>query len=151
MTRPDGVVPVAVIGIGNAMRGDDGIGPCTIGRLASTITREGVELIAIDGEATRLIDVWRDRHLAVVIDAVIGNSVPGSVRRIEPGVQGLPGWSAGTSSHAAGLAEAVELGRTLDRLPRRLVVFGVEAADMTLGAGLSPEVAAAVPDRKSVV
>jgi hydrogenase maturation protease len=42
------------------------------------------------------------------------------------------------------LAEVIELGRELDRMPARLVIFGVEAAGFEAGAGLSPAVAAAI-------
>ncbi|MGB8649776.1 MAG: peptidase M52, partial [Mycobacteriales bacterium] len=56
---------------------------------------------------------------------------------------------AGT--HALGLAAAVELARVLDRLPRRLVVVGVEAADFAHGAPLSAPVAAAVDHAAAAV
>ena len=48
------------------------------------------------------------------------------------------------SSHAIGLVESVELARTLGSLPRRCVVYAIEAERFDLGAGLSPAVAAAV-------
>jgi hydrogenase maturation protease len=43
-----------------------------------------------------------------------------------------------------GVPEAVELARALDRLPARLVLVGVELADVTAGAGLTEAVARAV-------
>lgn len=52
---------------------------------------------------------------------------------------------ANTSSHGLGVPEAVELGEALDRLPERLVVLTVEAADIGYGLGLTEPVAAAVP------
>ena len=48
------------------------------------------------------------------------------------------------STHALGVAEAIELGRALGRLPRRLLVFGIEGGSFDAGAGLSPEVERAV-------
>ena len=50
------------------------------------------------------------------------------------------------STHAFGAAEAIELARVLGRLPRRLIVVGIEGARFDAGVGLSPEVAAAVED-----
>jgi hydrogenase maturation protease len=52
--------------------------------------------------------------------------------------------SGQTSSHGLGLGEAVELSRTLGRLPTRLVVFAVEGQDHTLGTGLTAPVAEVV-------
>jgi hydrogenase maturation protease len=53
-------------------------------------------------------------------------------------------WSAG-GTHALGLAAAVELARSLDLLPRRLVVVGVEAGRFSQGAPMSDAVLDAVP------
>jgi hydrogenase maturation protease len=50
------------------------------------------------------------------------------------------------SSHGIGLAEAIELGRLLDRLPRTLTIFGVEAKCFGQFEPVTPEVAAAIPN-----
>jgi hydrogenase maturation protease len=59
-------------------------------------------------------------------------------------------WSAG-GTHALGLAAIVELARSLDLLPKRLVVVGVEAGQFAHGAPLSEAVQAAVPTAAEVV
>jgi hydrogenase maturation protease len=48
------------------------------------------------------------------------------------------------STHALGVAEAIELARALGRLPARLEVYAIEGARFTAGAGLSPAVEQAV-------
>jgi hydrogenase maturation protease len=50
------------------------------------------------------------------------------------------------SSHGFGLDDAVRLALALDRMPGRLVVHAIEAADLSQGAGLTPIVAAAIGD-----
>ena len=135
-----------MIGIGTEMRGDDGLGPAAVallrGRLGAT---GGVDVVALDGEPTRLIEEWRGRELVVVIDAVRNGGVGGELHRVE--VSDLFGAERSTlaSSHHGGLAEAVALGRILERLPDRLVVYGVEPVDMLAGSDLSPEVRGALP------
>lgn len=57
----------------------------------------------------------------------------------------LPAPFAAPSTHALGLAEAVELGRALGRLPPTLTVFGIEGTTFTAGATPTPAVLAAVP------
>lgn len=135
--------PIVVIGLGNPMRSDDGVGPAVIERL-SDLQHELVAPIVVDGEATRLLELWAGRALAVVVDAVISGAPPGTVHRADgPGHLGRRGRPA--SSHAAGIAEAVALGQVLDRMPDRLVVYGVEAGDVALGPALSPPVESALP------
>jgi hydrogenase maturation protease len=140
-----------VIGAGNPMRSDDGAGPAVVEALRA----EGIEAIALDGEPTRLLDAWDGVDLAVVVDAAVGIE-PGRVCSIElvrdgtvVARPGRPGGAGGT--HGAGVAEAVALGEVLDRLPGRLVVCTVGAADVGHGADLSPAVAAALPELVAAV
>ena len=134
-----------IIGVGTPMRHDDGVGPAVVEHLGSRHEPpRNVDLVILDGEPTRLIDEWEQRQLVVVIDAVFAGSRPGTVHRIEFGVDPVPPHDAAPSSHATGLAEAIALARALDRLPLGLVLLGVEPRDVSLGVGLSPEVEAAV-------
>ena len=48
------------------------------------------------------------------------------------------------SSHGLGLDDAIALAIALDRMPGRLIVHAIEAAELTQGPGLTPPVAAAV-------
>ena len=134
-----------VIGVGNPMRRDDGVGIVAVERLAVRIVGDTVELVTMDGETTRLIEVWAGADRAVVVDAMRSGDPAGTVRRIEVGRDALPSWAPGASSHHAGLAEAVDLGRALDRLPAHLVIYGVEVLDVSPGEGLSPAVEHALP------
>jgi hydrogenase maturation protease len=57
----------------------------------------------------------------------------------------LPARLRGSSStHAVGVGEAIELARALDRLPARVVVFGLEGARFEAGTTMSAEVQEAV-------
>ena len=138
--------PAVVIGIGNEFRRDDGAGPAVIGQLHGRVPA-GVRLVVTDGEPTRLIDAWTGAALAVVVDAVrvLGSEPPhpGQVHRF---VVDRPRTAAGqaASSHGFGLDDAIALAMALDRMPGRLIVHAIEAADLTQGPGLTPAVAAAV-------
>ena len=140
---PAGEAPTVVIGVGNEFRRDDGAGPAVIARLQG-LAPPGVRLMVTDGEPTRLIDAWTGAALAVVVDAVRAEPPdPGRIHRFvvdQPGA----GTGRGASSHGLGLDDAIALAAALDRMPGRLVVHAIEAADLTQGPGLSPPVAAAV-------
>ena len=141
MPGPGGTA--VVIGIGNEFRRDDGAGPAVIGQLRGRVPA-GVRLVVTDGEPARLIDAWTGAALAVVVDAVRAEPPhPGRVHRFVVDRPGTPAGRA-ASSHGFGLDEAIALAAALDRMPGRLIVHAIEAADLTQGPGLTPAVAAAV-------
>ena len=160
MTGVDAVGRPVVLGVGNPWRGDDGVGAAVARAVAERLDRldgpggtcsAGVEVVEVDGEPARLVEAWAGRPLAVVVDAVVSGAEPGTVHRVVVVGEGASGGDLGTApatggSHALGAGEAVRLGRALDRLPRRLVVLGVEgsAFDHTADVALQPAVAAAV-------
>ncbi|GHC89769.1 hydrogenase maturation protease [Streptomyces flavofungini] len=139
---------IAVVGVGNDYRHDDGVGWAVVGRLreraAARPLPPGTALATCDGDPGRLISLWEHAELALIVDAAHTHpGSPGRVHRIELDSARLA-QPPTTSSHGLGLGEAVELARVLDRLPGRLVVYAVEGADCSLGTGLSHAVAEAV-------
>jgi len=129
-----------VIGVGNEYRRDDGAGPRVVAELAGRLT--GVDLRVTDGEPSRMLDLWTDAALAVVVDAVHAPDRPAGAW-FELAASDAPEEpSAGT--HGVGLGTAVALGRVLGRLPRRLVVLAVCGTEFGFGAGLSAPVEAAI-------
>ena len=150
MTAPARPGPPVVIGVGNPFRRDDGVGVAVVERLRPLLPLTwGVEVKALDGEPTRIIDGWRDAGLAVVVDAGRRDAAPGTVTRIEVGAatgetEPVLACRGASSTHGAGLAQAIALARALGRLPGRLVVYAVEGGDFGDGPGLSPAVEAAL-------
>lgn len=139
MTTPSAVV----IGIGNQLRRDDGIGPAVATEMQY---REipGVRVVISHGEPMELLNAWAGVRLAVVIDAVICQPcTPGQWRRIA--AVELPPPTDTAATHGFGVAEAVELGRVLDRMPQQLIIYAVEVVDVSIGLGLSASLAATVP------
>lgn len=133
---------VAVIGVGNDYRTDDGAGPAVVECLRGR-TPEFVTLSIADGEPTGLIEAWTGQDLAIVVDAIRCDPCrPGRIHRTDT----LPRSAAAASTHGLGIPDAVRLGEALDRRPRRLVVYAVEIADCGYGHHLSPAVSTAVID-----
>ena len=141
--RTDAGGRVVVIGVGNEFRRDDGAGPAVVTSLRGQVP-PGVDLVLTDGEPTRLIEAWTGAALAVVVDAVRADPPrPGRVHRFVLD-RPMAGPARTASSHGFGLDDAVRLGLALDRMPGRLIVHAIEAADLTQGTGLTPPVAAAI-------
>lgn len=124
-----------LIGIGHSFRGDDAIGPLVAQSLAGR-----VEAVAHHGEGAALMELWQGRDLVVAVDCMVSGGATGTIRRFEASEAPLPAHLFPKGSHQFGLAEAVEMARLLGRLPRRLVVVGVEGRQFALGSGLSAEI-----------
>ncbi|MFG3259844.1 hydrogenase maturation protease [Streptomyces sp. NPDC048172] len=141
---------IAIIGVGNEFRHDDGAGWAVVRTLAERARERplppGTRLEVCDGDPARLIALWEGADLAVVLDAAHAHpGHPGRLHRLAAEGPALTAArSPEASSHGLGLGEAVELSRALGRLPRRLVVYAVEGADHSMGTGLSEPVAEAV-------
>ncbi len=139
VSKPERTV---IIGIGNPTRCDDGVGHA-VARVLDAKGLPNTQVVQLSGEGTALCQAWADADQAFVVDAVMSGAPPGTVRRINVHKQVLPTRVFRGSSHVFGLAEAVELARALDQLPRRLIVYGIEGRNWSNGIGLSPEVVAA--------
>lgn len=134
---------IVVIGVGNRFRRDDGFGPAVLDALAGVLP-DDVSLYESDGEPTRLLDTWSGADLAVVVETVRGSGPPGTIIGVDAASVDAAGSGGAGGSHSLGLADAISLGRVMERMPRRLHVIGVEPSDLGQGPGLSDTVAAEV-------
>jgi hydrogenase maturation protease len=141
-----------VIGLGNDHRGDDGAGLEIVRRLRQ-MQLSGVTLREAPGDGAALLEMWQGADLVILVDAVRAElHAPGTVCRFEAHRQPLPEkFFARLSTHAFGVAEAVEMGRALGRLPPKLIVYGVAGKNFSPGANLSPEVRQGVEEVVSLV
>ena len=131
-----------IIGLGNEYRRDDAVGLVVARRLREAAP-ESVLVLEETGEGAALLESWQDADTVILIDAVQSGAAPGTVHRLDAHAQPIAKKFFRFSTHAFGLAEAVELARALGRLPPRLVVYGVEGKSFEAGIGLSPAVEAA--------
>jgi hydrogenase maturation protease len=140
-------VNTVIVGIGNPWRGDDGAGLVVAERVHERLP--AAHVVQIVDEPTRLLESFGGADTVLVVDAVSTQEPqPGSIHRIDAIAHELP-VGFGSSTHHFGLADTVELARSLGKLPPRLVVYGIEGSRFDTGPGLGPEVeraAAAVID-----
>jgi hydrogenase maturation protease len=136
---------VLLIGVGNPLRGDDGAGPMLVRQLQDRLPAS-VEVLELDGEGTRLMAAWEGADTVILVDATRSGAEPGTVYRFDAAETAVPADLFHYSSHLIGVAEAVELARSLGRLPQRVLIYGIEGAHFGFGTALSPAVAAAVAD-----
>lgn len=130
---------VLILGCGNTDRSDDAAGVLVARRLQQM----GIAAQEFTGDPLALIDAWNGAGEAVLIDTVVSGAAPGTITVWDASKTPLPPEQFCCSTHAFGIAEAVEIARALGRLPPRLLIYGIEGIRFDVGGELSPEVAAA--------
>jgi hydrogenase maturation protease len=128
-----------LIGVGNEFRGDDGVGILAARRIREK-NLPGILIVECDGEAAALLDAWAGMKAVVIIDAVSSGAPPGTIHRIDARRQSVPQELFPFSTHALGVAHAVELARSLGKLPINIIIYGIEGEQFATGSSLSPKV-----------
>lgn len=145
MAASDATGRAVVLGVGNLIMGDEGVGVRCVERLEATgALPAGVT--AIDGgtSTNELLGDLEDLDLLVIVDAVASGGEPGSLVRLE-GDQIPFAFSNKMSPHQHGINDLLATLRLIGRAPGRVVLLGVTPARIELGMELSPTVAAALP------
>ncbi|HHT9130352.1 MAG TPA: hydrogenase maturation protease [Candidatus Brocadiaceae bacterium] len=130
---------ILVIGVGNAYRGDDVVGLVVAQHLKEQAL-EHVNVLEEGGDGVALMESWRNADTVILVDAVYSGAKPGTLHRFDAYAQPIPVKFFHYSTHTFGVAEAIELSRTLNQLPPRLIIYGIEGKCFEAGAGLSFEV-----------
>ena len=128
-----------LIGIGNEYRSDDAVGLVVI-RVLRARGLPGTVCIESNGDGAALLETWATAEQVLLVDAVSSGAKPGTIHRLDGRAQPLPASLSFPSTHAFGVAEALQLARALDLLPASLTIYGIEGKQFSAGIGLSPEV-----------
>jgi hydrogenase maturation protease len=133
---------IVVVGVGNDFRHDDAAGLIAARRLRDS----GIPAEEHQGDFATVIERWKEADSLILIDAIAPGRVPGAIYRLNASASPLNRQLFNTSTHSFGLADAIELSRTLGTLPPNVSVFGIEARNLAVGVGLSPEVEVNLPE-----
>jgi hydrogenase maturation protease len=132
-----------VIGVGNPFRGDDAAG-IEVARRLRQARIPGLAVLEHQCDGTSLIDAWDGAGEVVIVDAVSSDGTPGTIYRFDAVIEEIPEMMRLCSTHLFSIGQAVGLARALGRLPRKLIVYGIEGGNSSVGALLTPAVAEAV-------
>lgn len=149
------VPPVLVLGLGNILLGDDGVGPALVeevGRLYKDVP--GVECVDGGTQGLALLDFFSRREAVVVLDAFASQQGAGTVSVLEGDeVMNVRG-PRSTTAHEGNAGELLAAAALVDVLPERLFLVGIEPEILRIHLGLSDSVKEALPlalDRASAV
>ncbi len=134
-----------VLGLGNPLRGDDGVGCRLVEELMRRELPPGVQVLDGGTAGLGLLDLLKGWERVVVIDAADIGREPGRFVRFTPDRARLVEAMDPFSLHHAGLGEVLALADALGRTLPEMVIFGVQPAEVGWGEGLSPAVETALP------
>lgn len=141
---------VLVIGVGNTLRKDDGVGPRVVQELSSRLpSRAEVDFLDGGTGGVSLLGYLDGYTHLVVIDAFDGGLPPGTICRLDP-KDLRPTGTRALSLHQAGVTDLLLLAG-LTGPPPKTVIFGIQAGCLDWGTELSPEVEAALGKLEELV
>jgi hydrogenase maturation protease len=135
------VSEVVVIGLGNVVMSDDGLGVHALTRLRERqILPDDVELVEGGTAGLLLLPYLADAELAVIIDALDVGAEPGTPVRLD-GEDWAEMFQVRMTPHDVGLVDLLGAARVSGAWPAQLVLHGAQPAYTGLGTELSPAVA----------
>jgi hydrogenase maturation protease len=143
--------PILILGLGNPLQGDDGVGCHVVQTIDPRRLPDDVEVLEGGTPGVGLVNLFEGRARVIIVDAAEMGQAPGQVIRFKPEQVTLTGSTARFSLHRTGLADALALMRALGLTLPEIVVFGVQPARVGWGESLSPEVQAVVPQVVEIV
>jgi hydrogenase maturation protease len=137
---------VVVLGIGNSLLADDGVGVHAIRCLREALPEPGIDWIDAGTLNFTLLPYLDNARALVVIDAAELGEKPGTVRVYQGAeMDQMVGAGRRNSVHEAGLADLLAMARLKDCLPAHRALITVQPQRIDWGEALSPPVAAALP------
>lgn len=140
---------ILILGIGNYLMGDEGLGVHFIQQLEKESLPEGIDLLDGGTAGFQLMEYLEKYPIVIMVDATLDQHPVGTIRLIEPKFsQDFP---KAMSTHEIGLKDLVESLSLMGKLPK-IYLFVVTVADIAhLHVGLSPAVTQAKNDLKKRV
>jgi hydrogenase maturation protease len=138
---------IKILGCGNTLVGDDGVGIRVIERLQELKLPENVEIIEAGVGGMAILSWIEDTDKVIIIDAVqTGNEPAGTVYKFTE-KELPPSDMFMLSLHDLNLVDTLNIGRLVQKMPDEIVIIGVEVkrvAEFT--KDLTPEAEAAIPE-----
>jgi hydrogenase maturation protease len=134
---------IAVLGIGNILMTDDGIGVEVANRLADMSWPENVTIYDAGTAIMNMLDVFVNNDILIVIDALEGGHEPGSIYRLTP--EQLGEWrTESLSLHDVQVLDILNMAALFNRHPE-VIIYGIEPSVLALNLGLSEKMQAQLP------
>lgn len=143
---------VVVLGLGNPLMADEGIGVCLIERLTQVADRyPSVDFIDAGTGGMSVLHLLAGRRKAVLIDCALMDAEPGVIKRFTcEQVQSRKVLSH-QSLHEADLMHVISLAKQLGEAPEEIVIFGIQPLAVEPRDSLSPVLGARIEEYVALV
>jgi len=143
--------PTIVIGLGNPIMADEGIGPALVGALAGLaeagkLPNDNVEYLDGGCGGMYLLHSIAQRKKVVLIDCAKMGLEPGAIRRFTPDDVNTVKQMTHLSLHEVDILRVIELAKIIDQCPDEIVIFGIEPAVIAPQMHLTDTLQQHVPD-----
>ncbi len=135
-----------VLGLGNVLLEDDGVGAAAVARLLDDYDApDGVRVLDGGTLGLSLLPYLEESERVILVDAIKTEEAPGTFVRLD-GDEVAPAVATRLSPHQVGVSDLLDGARWLDRYPAHVTLLGLVPESMDLAVGLSPRVRSALPD-----
>ncbi len=136
---------VIVLGVGNILLGDEGVGVRVVEELGKLEMPENVELVDGATLGLDLLPVIDRADRLIIIDVVKAGSEPGTIFKFTPQDLEVPSEPGRMSLHQVSLLEVLAMAEMLSGRTPQTIIFGVEPKEIDWGREISPEIANKIP------
>lgn len=138
---------VAIIGVGNLLMGDDGVGIHVIKELEKMDLPAKVEVYDAMTNSFMVLEYMDGADKAIIVDAYKGDKKPGSIYKLKFDPEALKYQDrVELSLHDMDFIDALNSGKEAYTYPPEIVIIGVEPEKVSLDTELSPTLKKAVPE-----
>ena len=131
---------IVVVGIGNILKTDEGIGVRIFQELYKCVDEfPSIDFVDLGSGGMRLLHLIAHRKKAVIIDCAFMGKPEGTISRFTPEQVTTQKLLAGLSLHESDVLGVVALSRQLGEAPEEIVIFGIEPYSIDPGEDLSTE------------
>ncbi len=141
------IAPVLVLGLGNILLGDDGVGPRLVRELQALYSAvTAVECIDGGTQGMALLGYFAGRQSLIIVDAFAGGRSPGEISVLDRPTLLECQASRATTAHEGNAGELLAAAQLLDELPPRVFLIGIEPEHVQTELALSDSVTKALPE-----
>jgi len=150
MLKETAQAKIVIIGIGNLLLGDEGMGIHFV-RMLNKGDLDYANLEIIDGGiCPEFASFVEDAHKLIIVDAIKGSKKPGTIYRfsIDDVMVDLP---VKLSLHQMGVTDSLKMLRLVGKEPKDTIIIGIEPKNINCGLELSPEVKKGLAELRKIV
>lgn len=135
---------ILVLGLGNVLLNDEGIGVRAIQHLEDVSIGDNVDILDGGTGGFVLLSLFQDYDTIIIIDATLNDDKPGSIKVLEPKYSS--DFPKSLSTHELGMKDMIESAMLLEKVPKLYLLAVTIAPQQDMDMRISPQMEAIIPD-----